>query len=125
MVTNLYYLPGLGNSDHVRLRFNFVCYTLHYTQNSYHYNFNRADFSGMRDWLSSFHWAADFDSTDVTSMWNCFANRFTEALHKFVSIFPNLASTRRVKSILMTRDAYNLRKKEPLVEKILFIKITC
>ena len=81
---------------------------LHYTQNSYHYNFNRADFSGMRDWLSSFDWAADFDSTDVTSMWNCFANRFTEALHKFVPI----SKPRKYKSIFMTRDAYNLQKKK-------------
>ena len=24
MVTNLYYLPGLGNSDHVCLRFNLI-----------------------------------------------------------------------------------------------------
>ena len=31
----------------------------------HHYNFNRADVLGMRDWLSSFAWAADFDSTDV------------------------------------------------------------
>ena len=51
MVTNLYYLPGLGNSDH----------------SSHHYNFNRTDFLGMRNWLSSFDWAADFDSTDVPS----------------------------------------------------------
>ena len=43
-------------------------------------------FLGMRDWLSSFDWAADFDSTDVPSMWNCFADRFTEALNKFVPI---------------------------------------
>ena len=66
MVTNLCYLPGLGNSDHVRLRFNliYICYTQYYTQNSHHYNFNRADFLGMRDWLSSFDWSADFDSTD-------------------------------------------------------------
>ena len=61
MVTNLYYLPGLGNSDHVCLRFNLICYTQYYTQSSHHYNYNRVDFSGMQKWLSSFDWAADFD----------------------------------------------------------------
>ena len=107
MVTNLYYLPGLGNSDHACLRFNLICYTQHYIQSSHHYNFNQADFLGMRDWLSSFDWAADFDSTDVSSMWNCFADRFTEALNKFVPI----SKPRKYKNIFMTREAFNLRKK--------------
>ena len=61
----------------------------------------------MRDWLSSFDWAADFDSTDVPSMWNCFADRFTEALNKFVPI----SKPRKYRNIFMTREAFNLRKK--------------
>ena len=56
----------------------------------HHYNFNPADFLGMRDWLSSFAGAADFDSTDVPSMWNCFADRLYINLYKF----PNLASAK-------------------------------
>ena len=107
MVTNLYYLPGLGNSDHACLRFNLICYIQYYIQSSHHYNFNRADFLVMRDWLSSFDWAADFDSTDVPSMWNCFADRFTEALNKFVPI----SKPRKYKNIFMTHEAFNLRKK--------------
>ena len=62
----------------------------------------------MRDWLSSFDWAADFDSTDVPSMWNCFADRFTEALNKFVPI----SKPCKYKNIFMTREAFNLRKKK-------------
>ena len=108
-MTNLYYLPGLGNSDHVCPRFNLVCYTQYYIQSSHHYNFNRSDFLGMRDRLimSSFDWAADFDSTEVPSMWNCFADRFTEALNKFVPI----SKPCKYKNIFMTREAFNLHKK--------------
>ena len=49
--------------------------------------------------------------TDVPSMWNCFADRFTKALNKFVPI----SKPRKYKNIFMTREAFNLRKNKNIV----------
>ena len=108
MLTNVHYLTCLGNSDHVSLYFNLICYAPYDIHCSHCYNLNRADFSGVKDWLDSFDWVTDFDSFDIVSMWNCFSDRFTEALNKFVSIL----KSRRHKSIFMNRNAFTLHRQK-------------
>lgn len=67
---------------------------------------NRADFSGVQNWLSSFDWVADFNLVDVPSVWKCFADRFTVAL---INLFL-VESAKHL--ICMTQDASNLQKQK-------------
>jgi len=54
MVNDLQYLPGLGSSDHLCLRFTLSCYTSDRSDSSsYHYNLRHADFVAMNEQLTS------------------------------------------------------------------------
>jgi len=57
MVDDIQYLPGLGNSDHVCVFFNFVCYLEVTNYKIPKYNIHRADYDKMNNLLAEIEWA--------------------------------------------------------------------
>ena len=56
MVDDIFYLLGLGNSYHICIFFNFVCY-LHVTaQKNKVYNLQQADYVKMKELLAEIKW---------------------------------------------------------------------
>jgi len=53
MINTLSYLPPLGNSDHICIKFNLVCYTKQKKSNNMKYNLKTANFDVMKESLSN------------------------------------------------------------------------
>ena len=61
MISDLQYLPGLGHSDHICLKFNIECYTIHTMPCNTKLNLNRGDYEGMRNKIDRFDWEASME----------------------------------------------------------------
>ena len=59
MVSNLNYLPGLGLSDHVVLKFTLACYTEPHRLAEPKLNYNRGNFNLLRNILSKVDWSCN------------------------------------------------------------------
>ena len=63
MLTNLSYLPPLGNSDHVCLRFDFNVNILSNKFTPSHYKLNSGNYDYMRSLLHEIDWYTMIDMT--------------------------------------------------------------
>ena len=88
MVTNLVYLPPLGNSDHTCLRFDF---NVNNSSNKYKrscYRLNAANYDSMRSLLEEIDWHVMNDMTPEEA-WQYFSCHFNTIIDRTV---PNLAT---------------------------------
>ena len=72
MVNNLQYLPGLGLSDHVCLRFNLTCYSKSSTYSKLYFDLRSADFIKMRHLLGEIDWHTNLQSLNTLEAWDFF-----------------------------------------------------
>jgi len=56
MISDLSYLPPLGNSDHICIEFNLVCYSEHKESDNVKYNVRAASIDLLRQSLGSVNW---------------------------------------------------------------------
>ena len=56
MISGLEYLPGLGKSDHIVLRFCFNCYSTRTDMHQRKPNYHKADFKRLGNMLSDMNW---------------------------------------------------------------------
>jgi len=70
MVNNLQYLPGLGLSDHVCLRFNLTCYSMSSTYSKLYFDLRSADFIKMRHLLGEIDWHTNLQSLNTLEAWD-------------------------------------------------------
>ena len=63
MVKNMQYCPGLGNSDHVIIRFDLACYTVRHESKDPRLDFNSADFAKLNDLINRTDWSMTTDPT--------------------------------------------------------------
>ena len=102
---DIIYLLGLGNSYHICIFFNFVCY-LHVTaQKIKVYNLQQADYVKMKELLAEIIWTEVVDPLDINYAWNYFSEKFNIILQNCVSLFTS--DTR--KNICMAREAIHLK----------------
>jgi len=73
MVDDIQYLPGLGNSDHICVFFNFVCYLEVTNYKITKYNIHRADYDKMNKLLAEIEWAEALSPLDVSEAWKYFS----------------------------------------------------
>ena len=79
MVSNLEYLPGLGSSDHVILRFTLVCYSPVRSSSMKHRVYT--DYQLVTEELSSSNWA-DLEGLTLEEAYKLFKARVSEAVDK-------------------------------------------
>ena len=74
------YLPGLGNSDHVCIRFHLLCYSTFKPNQTPRYNLNRAVFDNMREALYTINWLDIMEPMDTQESWEFFNTVFQDII---------------------------------------------
>jgi len=109
MVSGIQYLPGLGLSDHVCLKFTLTCYGTFIHDNKHRYNLHQADFDRMWSLLEVIDWDDILSSLDIHQALNVFAFHYESI---FKDCVPCHAPRVKKKNIYMTREAFRLKKKK-------------
>ena len=76
----------LANSDHNRIFFDAILYTIDRPGNIKKLNFKKGKYDEMRSWLSQVNWEKelDFESNDANASWNNFRNILISAMTEFI-----------------------------------------
>ena len=82
MISDVEILGPVGRSDHSFITFNFNGYAEHHHE-KIRYNFNKADFYGMRQYLD-IDWDLELRDKDVEAKWKVFTDHYHSAVEKFV-----------------------------------------
>ena len=101
MVDSIEYLPAIGSSDHVRLRFNLLCYSSFSQVSRPKYNLYQANYT-MRQLLQEIDWDDNLSPLDIHSAWQCFATKFTNIINECIPLYlsrkkKNIYATHKVK----------------------------
>ena len=107
MVSDLNYLPGLGLSDHVVLKFTLACYTDPHRTAEPKLNYNRGDFNLLRSILSKVDWSGMHD-LNVHDAYDFFKDALEVAVDRSI---PRLKSHSR-KNLYMTKQAMRLKREK-------------
>ena len=99
MVQNIRHLPPIGKSHHQSLYFDFVCSSIdHRKSDEKRYNFRKADFQGMRSYISELDLANKIIELPVEDSWNVLKDSISESVEKHVpQIRPKSKSSDRRK----------------------------
>ena len=105
MINSVNILPALGLSDHVCLRFNYLCYCSTNPASKPHYNIHQANIVRMRQMLTVIEWEDLLSPLDIQSAYNEFALRLTSIINDCVPF----ETPRLRKNLFMTRAALHLK----------------
>ena len=108
MMTDLEYLPGLGKSDHIVLRFRLACYTLRMAPAQSQFNFNRANWGKLKASLSNVNWEC-LSTLDVETGYKFFCETLNKAMTECI---PKARSSKARKNIYMSSQALKLKKQK-------------
>ena len=75
MISNLNYDPGLGASDHCLLSFDFNCYVQTELSKKTVYNYNKGDYSRMRELCDAIDWVTCLNHSAVQDAWTSFCDQ--------------------------------------------------
>ena len=111
MVQALESHPGLGNSDHVILRFVLACYTQSIVSGKNHLNYNRGDYDKLNEMISSHDWEVSAPG-DIEVNYTRFLNSLEHLTRRCV---PHARLKCKKRNIYMNVAALRLRKKKRLL----------
>ena len=106
LVQNMTYLPGLGNSDHVTLRFKLACYACKTESFVRKYNYWRADYAELNRLISTEDWGI-MNGLNVDESYSFFKAVLEKHIKQCV---PLTKAKPRKKNLYMTSQALNLKK---------------
>ena len=108
MVRPLQYLPGIGHSDHIVLKFELECYSRQAARSRPRLDYNRGNYDELAESLGEVDWSV----TNVMDTQGCH-DYLKENMSQLVSRFVPLSRARlKKRNIYMDRNAMNLRKKK-------------
>ena len=107
MVSNLEYLPSLGNSDHVCLKFTYNCYIENIITKETTWKFNCADYDQIRQDLEKVNWSQVMDGMSVHEAWDYFSRYLYSVMQECI---PRCSSIRKNKNIYVNAKVFRLRK---------------
>ena len=83
MVSDVLYLPGLGSSDRICIRFNLNCYSVRSEDKLPRLNLH---YVKMRELLSTVNWQEEIGSLEATEAWNLFSTTIDRAIEDCIPI---------------------------------------
>jgi hypothetical protein len=72
IISDIEYCSPLGKSDHSLIYFNFNCYIQHENTERVKYYYDKADFAGMKQELSTIDWEEKLSIQDENKQWKSF-----------------------------------------------------
>ena len=112
MINNLSYLPPLGNSDHICIEFNLVCYSEQKKSDNVKYNIRAANFDLMRQSLSNVDWASLLNPL-IDNAWSLFKSIFQNIIDDCIPTY----KPREKKNLYTNSDVFTLKKKKNKLRK--------
>ena len=109
IISNLSYLPGLGESDHQCLDFTLECYAPTCPDEEPKANVNRGDYDKARTMMEEIDWSGDMADLDLSLAFNVFADKFENILKECI---PKSKPRHKQKNIYMTKEALRCKKKK-------------
>ena len=106
LVQNLTYLPPVGNSDHVVLRFDIVCYARIAESSRTRLNYNRGDFRRLNELLRGTVWDV-IEPTDPQRRYETFKSTL---LRQAAQCIPKARPKGKRQNIYINREALRLTK---------------
>ena len=76
MINSISYLPPLGNSDHIGIEFELICYAELRKSENLKYNIRAANTELMKQALSDVDWESILETLDTDGAWMLFKNIF-------------------------------------------------
>ena len=107
MLSGLEYLPGLGKSDHLMLRFCLRCYTTQADLNQRRLNFHKANFEKLRNMLNETNWEC-LSSLDIEAGYQFFWNKLASVVSACV---PTSRSSKARKNIMLLAKHLDSKEK--------------
>ena len=107
MVHELEHLPGLGNSDHVILRFGLACYTEKGTLALPQLNYNRGDYNLLRTLLQRVDWTV-LHGSDMLHAYHFFVTTLREVVTAAVPV----TRPKSNKNLYMNSQARKLKREK-------------
>ena len=108
MVTNLLYLLLLGNSDHICIQFDLVCYSEPEEMDKLKYNIKAANIDLMKQILGDIDWVSLLDLLDVNDAWLYFKSVFQDTVDHCVPTY----KPKEKKSLYSNSEVFCLKKKK-------------
>lgn len=108
LVSSLQYLPGLGQSDHLLLKFRLNCYTIRSENRSTKPDFNRADFERLNMMMNRIDWSS-LDGLSMEESYHFFMNHLNSSMDVCI---PQARIRNNRKNIYMTSAALNLKQRK-------------
>ena len=102
MLEELTYLEPLGKSDHVCISWQ-LCFTNSPATAELKYNYWKADYSAIREKLSSINWKSEFENKSVNDMWNYLISVTDTCVTDSVPLYKHKASKK--KSPWLSKDS--------------------
>ena len=107
MINYIDYLLGLGNSDHVCIRFHLSCYSTLKPNQTSRYNVNRADFDTMSAALYIIDWLDIMEPMDTQEAREIFKTVFQDIIDKYV---PMTTGVQKKRNIYMSPETFRIKK---------------
>jgi hypothetical protein len=82
MVDDIQYEAPLGKSDHLVLKFNFLCNKEIQSSKSSKFSFHKGNYTALSEEMSKYEWKEDLTSLTVEESWNLFEKRLMEAMER-------------------------------------------
>ncbi|XP_052792152.1 uncharacterized protein LOC128226308 [Mya arenaria] len=84
VIKDLHYRAPLGNSDHCTLTFEYTCKTEIVNSKTKKYRYDKRDYSGMRESLSSIDWNKEMECKSTQEAWNVFSDLLDSAMEDHI-----------------------------------------
>ena len=119
-IENVTILPSLGVSDHVVIKFDFLCsFKEHYTGKA-KIKYNSCAYSSLTEYWGNENWEDKFEVMDIDKMWKCFSQYYHESVEKYVQKYIPKKGC-KPKPHWMTAESLNSIK----VKKACMVAILC
>ena len=108
MFNNLVYLPPLGNSDHICIEFDLICYSEPKKYDNLKYNIRAANIDLMKQALSNVDWVSIMETLDTNESWLLFKSIFQDIIDKYIPTYKQ----RERKSLYSNFEVFSLKKQK-------------
>ena len=108
LIKNLVFLPPVGNSDHIVLKFNVTCYAQRVESTAVHLNYNKGNYQQLNALIHGTDWevVAPVDPQRRFEV-------FKATLKRLISqCIPRACPTRKRRSLYMNREALRLKNRK-------------
>ena len=108
MINNLVYLPPLGNSDHICIEFDLICYSEPKKYDNLKYNIRAANFDLLKQALSNVDWVSIMETLDANESWLLFKSISQDIIDKYVPTYKQ----RERKGLYSNFEVFSLKKQK-------------